>query len=245
MENAVDALKIGAAILIFMIAIACSFSLFGTAKRTSDSIITMRDKQAYLKAAEEDVDGILYTSSSSIIGDDEDANITTEYVAGITKNGDRVVKIDDVISTIYRYSIEKYGVTVIDTTNSNTVIARFDANTENFINSWNNIKATKDEDGNTINAEEIKKEYIDEIKYRLNNSYVSSSEINLDLDELFKIGTNKVGAPWGRYEEIYDRIGIELFGGEYKKNGITYDGYNGSSRNNRYYEGKDHNRGYK
>ena len=80
MENAVDAIKIASAILIFIIAFACSFSLFGTAKQTADSIITMRDKQAYLETAEEDVDGILYTSSSSIIGQDESADITTEYV---------------------------------------------------------------------------------------------------------------------------------------------------------------------
>ena len=64
MENAADALKLAAAILIFIIAIATSFSLFGTAKETADSIITMRDKQAYLEAAELD-NGILYTSSGS------------------------------------------------------------------------------------------------------------------------------------------------------------------------------------
>ena len=97
---------IGVTILIFIIAFACSFSLFGTAKQTADSILTMRDKQAYLETAEEDVDGILYTSSSSIIGQDESADITTEYVSGVTKNGDRIVNIDDVISTIYRYSKE-------------------------------------------------------------------------------------------------------------------------------------------
>ena len=68
MENAVDALKMAAAILIFIIALATSFSIFGTAKETADSIITMRDKQAYLAAAELD-NGILYTSSSAIQGD--------------------------------------------------------------------------------------------------------------------------------------------------------------------------------
>ena len=51
MENVAEALKMAAAVLIFIIAIATSFSIFGTAKQTSDSIITMRDKQAYLESA--------------------------------------------------------------------------------------------------------------------------------------------------------------------------------------------------
>ena len=95
MENAVNALKMAAAILIFIIAIATSFSLFGTAKQTADSIIGMRDKQAYLEAAEVD-NGILYTSSSAIQGNTE--GLTEEQIeaqkteqskiAGLTKNGD-------------------------------------------------------------------------------------------------------------------------------------------------------------
>ena len=60
MENAADALKLAAAILIFILAIASSFSLFGKAKETADFIITMRDKQAYLEEATLD-NGILYT----------------------------------------------------------------------------------------------------------------------------------------------------------------------------------------
>ena len=79
MENAADALKMAAAVIIFMIAIASSFSLFGQAKQTADSIIGMRDKQKYLEAAELD-GGILYTSASAIAGEDNDADITTETV---------------------------------------------------------------------------------------------------------------------------------------------------------------------
>ena len=74
MENAADALKMVAAILIFIIAIASSFSLFGTAKQTADSIIGMRDKQKYLEAAELD-NGIFYTSSSAITGNNLEDNI--------------------------------------------------------------------------------------------------------------------------------------------------------------------------
>ena len=105
MENAADALKMAAAILIFIIAIASSFSLFGLAKQTSDSIIAMRDKQSYLEAAELD-NGILYTSSSAIQTSSGTDEISS--VSGFTIYGDRIVDISDVFSTIYRYSVEKY-----------------------------------------------------------------------------------------------------------------------------------------
>ena len=100
MENAANALKMAAAILIFIIAIASSFSLFGTAKQTADSIIGMRNKQKYLEVAE--LDKVLYTSSETI-----------RSAEGFTSNGDRIVDVSDVISTIFRYSKEKYGVTII------------------------------------------------------------------------------------------------------------------------------------
>ena len=48
MENAVEALKTAAAILVFVIAITVSFTMFSKAKTTADSIITMQDKQEYL-----------------------------------------------------------------------------------------------------------------------------------------------------------------------------------------------------
>ena len=131
MENAVDALKIAAAILIFIIAIASSFSLFGVAKHTADSIITMRDRQSYLEAAELD-GGILYTSATSIKGTNEELTETEKQeessIGGVTKNGDRIVGMEDVISTIYRYSTEKYGVTIVDS--DGVVKARYDSNTE-------------------------------------------------------------------------------------------------------------------
>ena len=126
MENAVDALKLSAAILIFIIAIVSSFSLFGTAKKTADSIISMRDKQAYLEAAELD-GGILYTSSEAINGG---------KVSGVTTNGHRIVGMEDVFSTIYRYAIENYSVTIINKV-TKEVIARYDTNLEDYVKNHN------------------------------------------------------------------------------------------------------------
>ena len=122
MENAADALKMAAAILIFIIAIASAFSLFGIAKQTADSIIKMRDKQAYLEAAE--LESVLYTSSSAIAEGDKVSHMNTK--------GDRIVGVEDVISTIYRYNKEKYGVTIVKQSDG-TVIARYDTGTENNI----------------------------------------------------------------------------------------------------------------
>ena len=133
MENAAEALKMGAAILIFIIALTTAFSMFGLAKQTADSIIAMRDKQAYLES--EEVENILYTQSSSIQTGAQAGSILS-VVGGFTTRGDRVVDISDVVSTIYRYSKEKYGVTIV--TQTGNVIARFDSTTEmSYMSNWN------------------------------------------------------------------------------------------------------------
>lgn len=211
MENAVDALKMAAAILIFIIAIGTSFSVFGTAKQTADSIIGMRDKQAYLEAAELD-NGILYTSSTAIKGDDEEDDITTVYVTGVTKKGDRVVNIDDVISTIYRYSKEKYGVTIVKS--DGTVIARFDSNTESIMAQYNIIKSGLDK-------------YIEELNNNTKNSYITNNMYTYSSkssNTLLTIYGNS-GVPWyGNDPEIQRRINYDINGGTYTYNGKTYQG---------------------
>lgn len=224
MENAADALKMAAAILIFIIAIASSFSLFGTAKQTADSIIGMRDKQAYLEAAEEEVGGILYTSSSSIKGenvkDNEGDSITTEYVAGVTKNGDRVVEISDVISTIYRYSKEKYGVTIVKS--DGTVIARFDTSTETYIQNYNTYGKEFFEKYKDIVRKNIKTDYCEEPKFTPTDK----------IEDLYKIkieGNNNItyGIPWNVDDiEIQKKINADISGGIYEYNGQTYEGKN-------------------
>lgn len=221
MENAADALKMAAAILIFIIAIASSFSLFGTAKQTADSIINMKDKQAYLAAAELD-NGILYTSTSAITDTVGDAHEESN-VKGVTINGDRIVGIDDVVSTILRYNKEKYGVTIIEK-NTGKVLVRFDSNTENVMRRWNNI-ITNDETRKT--AEQQKEEYTNKIKENLNN-YYSNGNIQLeygDLELLYKLkveGNSSItcGAPWyGNDKEIQKRIACDLDGTKY----LCYD----------------------
>lgn len=227
MENAVDALKIAAAVLIFVIAIGSSFSLFGTAKHTADSIITMRDKQAYLESADLD-GGILYTSSSKIQENDEGTD--TSVIGGVTTKGDRIVSVDDVISTIYRYSKEKYGVTIID--EFNKVIARYDSTTDQIMTLWS-VKINN-EDGNLVAAvsEEAKENYAEKVKAHISTKYCESLSItDTDLEKLYKISipghSIKVGAPWyGNEEQIRKKIACDINGNKYTYNNQSYTGIN-------------------
>lgn len=225
MENAAEALKMAAAILIFIIAIASTFSLFGTAKQTADSIITMRDKQAYLDSAEVD-NGILYTSTSSV----ESGN-----AYGVNNKGDRIVSVDDVVSTILRYNKEKYGVTIID--NTGTVLARFDSNTEDVMRQWYNIVDGNDSKGNSVTAGKQKENYADKIKINIETEYKASNDITLKLETIYSIKVNgndniKCGAPWyGNDEQIRKRIACELSGNEYDYNGQSFNSSNQSTHN--------------
>lgn len=216
MENAVDALKTAVAVLIFIIAITASFTMFAKAKVTADSIITSRDKQEYLESA--DLANILYTDSTSI------------QSATMTQFGDRIVQVEDVISSIYRYNLEKYGVTIVST--NGEVLARFDSNTENIMRQWYNIKGTASE------VEQTKKYFATKIKDNI--SINAQTYLNLGktisftkdiLETLYEVevtGNNqiKVGAPWyGNESEIIKRCNIDISGADtYTYNNINYTG---------------------
>lgn len=215
MENAADALKMGAAILIFIIAIASSFSLFGLAKQTADSIIAMRDKQSYLEAAELD-NGVLYTSSSAI----QKSSATNEQissVSGFTTNGDRIVDISDVFSTIYRYSVEKYGVTIVDS--SKNIIARFDSQTEAGIQQCS---------GNNDLLNTLFSEMKDSLEKNTKNKYATPNFDANTLKRIYNIEINTnvtCGAPWnGNPSEILKRVNADIKGSYYSYNNQIHDG---------------------
>ena len=200
MENAASAIKMATAILIFIIALATSFSIFGTAKRTADSIITMRDKQKYLEAAELD-NGILYTSSSSIQGG---TGLTPEQIQGkfgVTTTGDRVVKADDVISTIYRYSKEKYGVTIVKSTGE--VLARFNSETESVMAQYNNL------------TDDAVEKYVALLNKNTKNSYIEVDMYTFDTidnNTLYSIYGNTQISASGDEAQTQKRINEKLSG---------------------------------
>ena len=232
MENAVEALKQAFAVFVFALALTVSFTMFSKAKATADAITTTQSKQEYLESAE--LKDKLYINSKDV----ESGNENTLGVASLTMYGDRVVQPDDVISTIYRYNLEKYGVTIIR--ENGTVITRFDSNTESVIRQWYNIKAGKEADGTTIQADDVKNKFTSKIKQNIEKGSVKhyiTSDIKLDttrLEKLYKLeveGNTKitVGAPWyGNDKEIIKRINAEISGSKYELNGQIY---NGSSEN--------------
>ena len=211
MENAVDALKMAAAILVFIIAISTSFSLFSTAKQTSDTIISMRDKQKYLEAA--DFEGYLYTS---------DEKIKNGKNSNFTEEGYRIVNKSDVFSTIYRYNKEKYGVTIVDY-NTHDVIARFDSNTESNIEKAGYIDSVK----------KVEKTLENNIKVKIDGNELKPT---IDLNTLYRIiNSNTVycGAPWyGNDNEIKKRIISDIWGTTYVYTNKEYKGKDLNTRLN-------------
>ncbi len=214
MENAVQALKMATAILIFIIAITVTFTMFARVKATTDSIVKMQDRQAYLDSAELD-NGVLYTSSTAIEENNEGEQGTSK-IPGMTIEGYRIVDFNDVISALYRYSTEMYGVTIIE---GNNVIARYDSNTERDIN------ALTIQNGDALNTLE------DTIKNNLvDGKYITNAHsLTLRLDKIYKIKTNNssdksYGADWiGNHTWILNRINSDINGKEYTINNKTYD----------------------
>ena len=89
MENAVQALKIGAAILVFSIAVATVFLMFAQAKQVSDTVFKAVDNDKYV-----------------------------DYIEGDSNTTKRIVGIDTVIPTLYEYYKELYSVTILSSSGS-------------------------------------------------------------------------------------------------------------------------------
>lgn len=227
MENAVQALKTAAAVLIFVIAITVAFTMFSRAKTTADAVVKSQDTQEYLEAAE--LESTLYTSSEAI--QSGTSSTTTGDNATMTTDGYRIVKPDDVISTIYRYNLEKYGVTIVES--NGNVIARFDSNTENLMRQWYNIKDGTDSEGKTVTANAQKEKYATKLKenttVKVYNETIEPNFSIQNLEEIYRIkvtGNDNItcGAPWyGSEKEIIKRINTDIDGqNPYTLNGQEY-----------------------
>lgn len=118
MENAAEALRMAFVVLVFVIAMSLAFMMITQARSTADVVFQTTDKQEYV------------TGITSIGQDRSD-----EY---------RIVGIDTVVPTIYRYAQENYGVTIID---GSDIVALYDLQVENTISSisttWNGTNKTK------------------------------------------------------------------------------------------------------
>ena len=137
MENAVDALKLAFGVIVFVIAFALLFSTVSLAKRVTEGLVTEADETTYM----------LYDEANG-----DDAWVKTDNETGVQC---RIVTMEDIIPTLYRYSTESYGVTIIDKSKRGVdqIIARFDTETESHCNNWKNSDygiGMTIEDGKTI-----------------------------------------------------------------------------------------------
>ena len=106
MENATEALKMAFAVSVLIIAITVTFMLIAQARSTADVIYTAKDNQDYVENI---------TSMGQQAGE--------EY---------RLVGIDTIIPTIYRYAQENYGVIIIDN-DEDGIVGIYDLIVENTV----------------------------------------------------------------------------------------------------------------
>lgn len=213
MENAVDALKIGFAVLVFVIAMWIAFSLLGQANATAREIFFSMDKITYLDP---------------------------QRVGGGGANN-RIVGLETIIPTIYRYSVENCGVTIIN--KEGKLVARYDTETENVARHITNALAAKEKPDVALYAES-KRIYSSHIDYLVKvlkwngtgfeNQGTDEIYYNEDLDkrirELYSYKiisadnseTGAYGAPWGA-EYVAERIKTDLTGVEYNIGGYKYN----------------------
>lgn len=128
MENAADALKIAFGIFVFLLAFTILFHNASLVKYVADAIIAGSDKSNYYTYIPNDTTDVLSKDANGVVN--------------------RIVTIEDMIPTIYRYSIESYGVTIID--KDWNIVTRFDKETENMCSSFNNAGVTNEDKQNLI-----------------------------------------------------------------------------------------------
>ena len=201
MENAVDALKIAFAILVFIIAIALTFSVITKIRQTSDVLYEARDSNKYYI---DELDNITYMTAK------EETN--------------RSVGAETIIQTIYRYYKENFGVTIFNI--DLNPIARYDLDTENIMNNWNsNSEATNKAHIDYLNKY-INPTLLDNSKENDNNKkWESLEDIKNEIN-----GYKTLATPWiGSEDRIIERIKADIYGKNVKFNSNTYVGKNLSS----------------
>ena len=210
MEHAVEALKLAAAVIVFVLAVSLTYMLFSQTKTTADSIFYIRDSQKYME--EENLENIVYITST-----------------GVTTN--RTVNMETIIPTLYRYHKENFGVTIVvkDDAGNYKILARYDNTTENIVGTWDGTEPTIAEG----TPEEDKPSITKHLTYL--NNYVTIKKDNSedeeytwdypDLSNIYKVERigegERVATPWLNSEQgIASRISSDVSGIEAEYNGI-------------------------
>lgn len=111
-DNLSNALLMAAAMIVFIIAVTVTFSLMSLTKATSDTVLYSYDDTKYYVEGFED---IAYT-----LPNENELN--------------RIVDIEEIMATTYRYIKENFGVTIIN--KDGDILARFDSETEGYVSRW-------------------------------------------------------------------------------------------------------------
>lgn len=186
MENATRALIMAFAVFIFVIALTVSMVSLNSVKRVSDAILYTKDETNY------------YTY--------------TDVKGKAAQN--RIVGLETIIPTLYKYYKENYTVVFKE--------AKYDYDTGNFIGEWKYLpvyKTVSDRNWELSSYEKLIKEKYKEVS--------PSTEIfSFDIDE-----ETLRHEPWtGSEDKVKENIGCFLNGTEYKNpnNGVRYKNYSDS-----------------
>ncbi len=165
MENAIDALKLAFGIVVFILGLTLLFRTASLARETATTLITEADRTTYYTYVPNENNPIQENKQ----GKNDEVTVVN-----------RIVTLEDIIPTLYRYSLESYGVTIIDKRNNlgrgiPEVVTRFERETENLCSTFSHASTT------------LKNNIIHEINtYVLEPVEIEKIEDQTDLQDLFK-----------------------------------------------------------
>lgn len=214
MENAVDALKMAFAIIVFVVCLSMIMFMFTKAKETSDIVLQSSDITEYMD----------YTKSTEIVG-------------GVSTNGEeRIVGLETIIPTLYKYYKENYTVIFLDSNKQPLELYKTQTNTSLWSNNYTNKYYTNNKDVKICSFD------VDEETSRHEPWTGSNQKMKENLDHFLKGGSYSYSSSWANGGEITYNYGngfIKKYSnsqfreslGEYTFNQITED--NSESQDNR------------
>lgn len=200
MENAVDALKMAAAILIFVLALSISINAFSEARQASDIILQYNDREYEYTYVEENKD--------------DSGKILTE----------RLVGIESIIPSIYKAYKENYKI-VFDISDSSTTNGKISLykkrNADNVMsNEWEDKNYIDLQKESLAGGEEQKRIFIHAILYGKNyNNYKENGNEKTwnDICKEFETLGIRFTNPEGLYNTIKSKKYKESLGVYYQE----------------------------
>ncbi len=180
-DNLSNALLMAAAMIVFIIAVTVTFSLMSLTKATSDTVLYSYDDTKYYVEGFED---IAYT-----LPNENELN--------------RIVDIEEIMATTYRYIKENFGVTIIN--KKGDILARFDSETEGYVSRWpiyDNLKSNQVGSTDHQNVTRFYENLIHNLKSVDIYEENSSGEIQKKTIELKWLKTTTLGSDEFEYKNL-------------------------------------------